>query len=104
MAGKEGFEPSVADPESARPDWLARQDSNLEPPDPESGALPLSHAPASRVQSSHGPLTRSSARLALDLRPRVLECDRAVEDQLATPGVGIDREVTEALELVGRPG
>src|SRR5436190_12451543 len=26
--------------------WLARQDSNLEPPDPESGALPLSHAPA----------------------------------------------------------
>ena len=26
--------------------WLARQDSNLEPPDPESGAIPLGHAPA----------------------------------------------------------
>jgi hypothetical protein len=27
--------------------WLARKDSNLQPPDPESGALPLSHAPVS---------------------------------------------------------
>ena len=26
--------------------WLARKDSNLQSPDPESGALPLSHAPA----------------------------------------------------------
>ena len=34
--------------------WLARQDSNLEPPDPESGALPLSHAPATDAHSSAG--------------------------------------------------
>jgi hypothetical protein len=26
--------------------WLARKDSNLQSPDPESGALPLGHAPA----------------------------------------------------------
>jgi hypothetical protein len=29
--------------------WLARKDSNLQSPDPESGALPLSHAPASEL-------------------------------------------------------
>jgi hypothetical protein len=29
--------------------WLARKDSNLRSPDPESGALPLSHAPASEL-------------------------------------------------------
>ena len=29
--------------------WLARKDSNLQSPDPESGALPLGHSPASRV-------------------------------------------------------
>ncbi len=29
--------------------WLARKDSNLQPPDPESGALPLSHSPARPV-------------------------------------------------------
>ena len=33
-------------------EWLARQDSNLEPPDPESGALPLSHAPAAAAHST----------------------------------------------------
>src|SRR5450759_1387246 len=27
-------------------DWLARKDSNLQSPDPESGALPLGHSPA----------------------------------------------------------
>src|SRR5206468_12766988 len=32
--------------------WLARQDSNLEPPDPESGALPLSHAPTTAGHST----------------------------------------------------
>src|SRR5512146_2032058 len=26
--------------------WLARKDSNLQSPDPESGALPLGHSPA----------------------------------------------------------
>src|SRR6185436_12406012 len=36
----------------SRGSWLARQDSNLEPPDPESGALPLSHAPAAVGHSS----------------------------------------------------
>ncbi len=39
-----------------RGNWLARQDSNLEPPDPESGALPLSHAPAAgRHDTPRGP-------------------------------------------------
>src|SRR3954447_11746133 len=31
--------------------WLARQDTNLDPPDPESGALPLSHAAATGAHS-----------------------------------------------------
>jgi hypothetical protein len=33
-------------------DWLARKDSNLQSPDPESGALPLGHSPAMPLQAS----------------------------------------------------
>jgi hypothetical protein len=36
----------------------------------------------------------------LDLGSRVLQGDRAVEDELAGPAVGIDAETAESLELV----
>src|SRR5664280_1529013 len=37
----------------------------------------------------------------LELRPRVLERQGAVEDEVAGPGVGVGREVAQALELHG---
>jgi hypothetical protein len=36
----------------ARESWLARKDSNLQSPDPESGALPLGHSPATGPPSA----------------------------------------------------
>src|SRR4051794_22843183 len=45
-AARGGGVAHTRDAPHSRGSWLARQDSNLEPPDPESGALPLSHAPA----------------------------------------------------------
>ena len=46
VAGKrEPLQRTAGGAQSCSEGWLARQDSNLEPPDPESGALPLSHAP-----------------------------------------------------------
>src|ERR1035437_1796933 len=48
--------------------WLARKDSNLQSPDPESGALPLGHSPASRAKS-YQEMTRrhpASERVCVD--------------------------------------
>src|SRR3954465_11237837 len=39
--------------------WLARKDSNLQSPDPESGALPFGHSPAARAQSTPSLAERS---------------------------------------------
>ena len=36
-------------------DWLARKDSNLQSPDPESGALPFGHSPATGPDDTTGP-------------------------------------------------
>ena len=38
----------AARPQFRRGSWLARKDSNLRSPDPESGALPLGHSPVER--------------------------------------------------------
>ena len=49
--------------------WLARQDLNLEPPDPESGALPLSHAPANgRQDTPTGPESGYTRAIVRTLR------------------------------------
>src|SRR5829696_5868502 len=42
--------------------WLARKDSNLRSPDPESGALPLGHSPMSGAHSSARLLTARPSR------------------------------------------
>src|SRR3954454_15918194 len=43
-------------------EWLARKDSNLRSPDPESGALPLGHSPVT------GPIVRSSSVVSISGR------------------------------------
>ncbi len=98
--------------------WLARKDSNLQSPDPESGALPLGHSPASRSDMlSEGPspprlsaasptATGSAPLLAprLDLAPGVLERERSIEDELFARRIGIRTEVANPLELHGLAG
>ena len=85
---------SPGGPVSCSRRWLARQDSNLEPPDPESGAIPLGHAPARLLRAiqslPRGHATRRhAAALGLDLRPGVLERQRPVEDRVLRRRVGV---------------
>src|SRR3954470_6591247 len=68
LPGSEGGPSGITSPSGDGPEglfragegWLARQDSNLEPPDPESGAIPLGHAPA-----GSGDFTTRSTRIVL---------------------------------------
>ena len=48
--------------------------------------------------------SRSSSFWSADLRPRVAQRHRAVEDERAWRGIGVDAEVAEALELIARAG
>ncbi len=49
-------------------------------------------------------VSRSQLPVLLNLRPGVAERHRAVEDQSAWRGIGVDAEVAEALELIARTG
>ncbi len=83
--------------------WLPTRGSNPEPPDPESGALPIELV--GNVYSAYHACpgsSRSEAALRrfLDLRPGVAQGGGAVEDKLVGGRIRVHAEIALALKLI----
>jgi hypothetical protein len=68
--------------------WLARKDSNLRSPDPESGALPLSHAPVLRARTRpiRGPFAHCFRMSQVPIRKRIRCPSEQPDESGARPG------------------